>query len=178
MVIEILRQAKSGDKDAQGKLYEMYYAPLFRFVLSRTKNRELTQDIVQDVFVKFIGSLHSFQIIYSDPLPYLYRAAKNTIINEGTKKKSVYFEEGEEELIVSELPTPEEEVIRNEESRTLLAHIQTLPSLYREVIELKCIAERSTKEIAQILSKTEANIRKIESRAIAMLKEKYIQYEQ
>lgn len=177
MVIEILRQAKSGDKVAQGKLYEMYYAPLFRFVLSRTKDRELTQDIVQDVFIKFIGTLPSFQIIHSDPLPYLYRAAKNTIINEGIKKKALYFEEGEVEMIPSELPTPEEFVSKTEETLILLDHIQKLPSLYREVIELKCIAERSTKEVAQILSKTESNIRKIESRAMGMLREKYIQYE-
>lgn len=177
MILEILEQAKSGDKVAQGKLYEMYYAPLFRFVLSRTKDRELTQDILQEVFIKFLANLGTFQIFHKDPLPYLYRAAKNTIINEGLKKKAGYFEEGEVELIESDLPTPEESTIQNEESKLLHKHILSLPDIYREVIELRCIADRSTKEIAQILSKTEANIRKIESRGIAMLREIYTQYE-
>lgn len=47
----LINRAKSGDSLAFEELYNTLYRPLFSFVFYKTKNKELSEDICQEVFV-------------------------------------------------------------------------------------------------------------------------------
>lgn len=78
---ELLSAMADGDERAFEALYDTYFRHVYRFVLGYVKSPNLTDDIVQEVFVKVwekratLASVALFQ-------PYLYAMAKNQTLNQ------------------------------------------------------------------------------------------------
>ena len=168
---KLVEKAQLGDKDAFGKIYTELYTPVFKYVFSRTRHRQTAEDIVGDVFVRFYSSINSYESQKDTPLSYLYTISKNLIINNGKKKKAEIFEEGFEENIKDETKNQLDEAILEEDTLFTLGLLEGLVEDQRDVIRLKYISELSTKEVAEILGKSEANVRQLESRGIRKIKE-------
>ncbi|MEQ9165542.1 MAG: RNA polymerase sigma factor, partial [Fulvivirga sp.] len=58
-------------------LYNKYYKPIFRLVLGRIGDKDLTADLVSNVFFKALQSLHKFQFKGLSIYSWLYRIALN-----------------------------------------------------------------------------------------------------
>jgi RNA polymerase sigma-70 factor (ECF subfamily) len=167
----LVQKAQTGDSAAFSILYTELYTPIFKYALSRTRNRELAEDISQDVFVKFLENINSYSSQKETPLPYLFTIARNLIINAALKKKPDLFAEDEEETLVSEEPGELQKLRDREEFNLILETLQILPSDQSEVIRLRYLSELETKEIAEILQKSEVNVRKLESRGLQKIRE-------
>lgn len=84
---EIISQAKKGDKQAFEKLYKLYFVPVFRYVYLRVNDKQLTEDITQEVFMKVYTSLDSYTDQGKDPLAYFFTIARNKVIDFYRQKK-------------------------------------------------------------------------------------------
>lgn len=84
---ELLVRAKNGDTDAFAMLYDKYYEDLFQLAYKRTRSKDDTQDIIQDLFISFWHVLPGFRE-EQDPGVYLYVALRNAIFNYYEKKKT------------------------------------------------------------------------------------------
>ena len=144
-------------KNSVPEVFSEYSRRLLRFIRSRVSRFEDAEDILQDVFYQFAR--------VNDPVEnaaaWLYRAARNRIIDNYRKKKDEtlpepYDEEDDEdvfdeisEIIYGEESTPETEAIRS----LLLEEIQTaiddLPKEQREVFEMTELLDFSVKEVAE-----------------------------
>lgn len=165
-----IEKAQNGDALSYGDIYKELYTPIFKYVLSKTRDRNLAEDITAEVFLRFLKSISSYNQQYETPLPYLYTMARNMIINQGLKKKSLALDEDADEYISNGEKSQLEEVMQKEEIKKVLDTLHQLPDDQAEVIRLRFLSELDTREIANLLDKTEANIRKIESRALAKLR--------
>lgn len=170
---ELLRkyvlEAKKGNTEAFGKLYQTLYVPLYRYVISKCHDQELSVDISQQVFLKFYEALPSYEP-EKTPLAYLFTIAKRLLINHSQKKT---FESFDETLL--ETYTDDDTSILDETHvKNLAESVNTfLPSLSsdeEDVIRLYFYAELSYKEISDVLEKEEAYIRKIKERALKKLR--------
>ncbi|MBD0825481.1 RNA polymerase sigma factor [Aestuariibaculum marinum] len=78
---------KNGDKEAFEKIYKLFYQDLNRFIQSYTKDRELSQDLVQNAFLKIWEIKESI-----DPKEnlksYLYKLVYNSFIDKIRKDKN------------------------------------------------------------------------------------------
>jgi RNA polymerase sigma-70 factor, ECF subfamily len=171
---ELVEKAQAGDMAAYGSIYTEMYTPVFKYVFARTRDKELSEDITGDVFMRFLSSLHLYKTQKDTPLSYLFTIARNLLINNGKKKRPVLFEEGVEENIPAGERTELEKQILSEEVSLVLSALEHIQRDQREVLELKFLSELSTKEVAIMLRKTEANIRQLESRGMRKLRE-YLQ---
>lgn len=63
-----------GDEQTFDAMVRAHYGRLCDFVYRYVRSRATAEDIVQDIFVRI---LRSERFDYDDPLPYLYRAARN-----------------------------------------------------------------------------------------------------
>jgi RNA polymerase sigma-70 factor (ECF subfamily) len=170
----LIIQAKNGDKQAFSSLYNEFYTPLYRFVMSRTRDQEKAKDISQEVFLKWYESLERYEEKMK-PLSYLMMIAMRLIINEGEKKKSLYFTEDAEEFI-------EDKSINIFEDLDLQIGFDRVRDLFTElsddqriILEFKYISDMKNSEISEMIGKTEEAIRKAESRALQKLREIYKQ---
>jgi RNA polymerase sigma-70 factor (ECF subfamily) len=169
-LIPLIELAKNGDKNAFGELYAALYTPLFRFVMSRSRDHEKTIDICQEVFIRWYKSLDTYEMKIK-PLSYLMMIATRLMINDTQKKKSVMMPEDAEEFIADEsesfdsLLNTQIDFARIKEKFTELSVEQQI------VIEMKYISDLDNKTIAEALEKTEVAVRQLESRALKKLRD-------
>jgi RNA polymerase sigma factor (sigma-70 family) len=146
------------DKTAQ--TFTSFRRKLLNFVRSRVSRIEDAEDILQDVFYQF-SRVNDMVNPIENISSWLYRAARNRIIDHRRKKKdeplpASYDEDNDEyifdeiaDIIYGEEATPETEMLRSlvfEEIQTALAD---LPEEQREVFEMTELLDYSVKETAE-----------------------------
>ncbi len=86
-------QVKSGDTDKLGLLFERYNRALFGYFMRMTGCPSLSEDLVQDVFVRILKYRHTYKDEGSF-MTWLFRIARNTHIDHYRKaKRNVAIEE-------------------------------------------------------------------------------------
>lgn len=168
---DLIEEAKRGNKEAFGKLYALYYVPVFRYVFFRIKKKEDTEDLAQIVFLKVYESIEEYEDRGKDPLAYFLTVARNTVIDYQRKKTPLKLYENVN-LEVEEKYSPEYFARINEQTRIVDSAIQTLKGVQREVILLKFIANFSNDKIAKQIGKSEDSVRQIQHRALKKLEVK------
>ena len=160
---KIINVAAEANKDNLESLIVEYQPQLKSFIRKRVDNREDAEDILQDVWYQFVNTVNIALNPIEHVSAWLYRVARNTIINHFTKKRedempAYQSEQGYETIDYdfSELlfgdetsPSPETEYLRSlvwEELETALAE---LPPEQREIFELSELHGLPVKEIAQ-----------------------------
>ena len=117
------------DEKLLRELYKKYYKELYLYLYSLCKNRELSEDILQETFLKAILSLKDN---HTNMRAWLYTVARNLYFNYSKKEKhqNDYDE-------ISELATDGTEVIEKiikiEENRLLYKAMQSIDRRKREV---------------------------------------------
>jgi RNA polymerase sigma-70 factor (ECF subfamily) len=165
----LILSAKKGNSEAFGAVYSTLYTPLYRYIFSRCRDVELTNDICQQAFLRFFQALPGYEPDKS-PLAYLFTIAKHLLINESVRKAPTSFDESLFETMADDSTN----LISDSHVRLLSLKIDSfLPSLTKdeeEVIRMHYYGELSHKEIGEVLRKEEATIRKIKERGLKKLR--------
>ncbi|MGD7044747.1 sigma-70 family RNA polymerase sigma factor [Jeotgalibacillus proteolyticus] len=153
-------------------LMNHYGQDVLKLVYSYVRNKELAEDLTQDIFVKCYKSLHTYKG-KSALRTWLWRIAINHCKD---YVKSWYYKNvwaTEEDYVFSGTPkeTVEQEVIKQDEDERLLSAVMDLPIVYREVIFLFYYEERSIKEIAEVVQVKQNTVKTRLRRAKELMKQ-------
>lgn len=165
----LILKSKQGDREAFGQVYTTLYTPLYRYVLSKCRDRELVDDICQQTFLKFYEALNSYEP-EKTPLAYLYTIAKRLLINHREKKTFESFDEALLESFDDNRGILIDELDIQNLSKVVDTYLPNLTEDEQEVIRLYFYAELTYKEISDTIDKEEAYIRKIKERALKKLR--------
>ncbi|MFN1833778.1 RNA polymerase sigma factor [Balneola sp. MJW-20] len=156
---KLVDQALKGNESAYAKLVDKYDRSLYFHIRKMIKEKELVEDLVQEVFMKAFHNLSSYSNEYAFST-WLYRIATNHTIDYLRKKKlqtlsiDQPFKTGDGEMEM-QLPdtnfSTDEPVIKKERKNIVQNAIQDLPEKYRLVIEMRHMEEKSYQEISEIL---------------------------
>ena len=133
------------------------------FIRKRVANSEDAEDILQDVFYQFVKAVENSMTPIEQVSAWLYRVARNLIINRNIKKREVEMpvyqsDDSEDEIFndFSEIlfnsdpcPTPETEYLRSLVWIELDNALAELPPPQREIFELTELDGIPVKEISQ-----------------------------
>jgi RNA polymerase sigma factor (sigma-70 family) len=158
---------KSTEKNLNELIVE-YQPQLKSFIRKRVTNKEDAEDILQDVFYQLAKAVNSAMNPIEQVSAWLYRVARNTIINKGIKKQEEELpdykdEEGNEiskdfsEILFSNETTsssPETEYLRSLVWTELETALSELPPEQREIFELTELDGIPVKEISEITGVT------------------------
>ena len=156
---ELIALVKGGDNLAFEILMQKYIKKIYNLAYKMTENREDTNDLVQETFLKAYSSLKSFRE-QSSLSTWLFRITHNLCIDYlrvRDKKKTVALYtsgvEGEEiEIcIVDTSPTPEQALDRKEKIREIKNAMSQLMPENREILVLRDVNGLSYEEISDIL---------------------------
>ena len=149
------------DKRLLNELYTKYYKELYLYIYSLSHNREITEDLVQETFLKAILSLSDS---HTNMRAWLYMVARNLYFTFAKKEKS---KESLDEL--NDTPSPSapviEKIIENERRRVCFEALQSLQGAKKEILILQYFGGLSQKEIAATLHITPENVRVLSYRA-------------
>lgn len=149
------------DKDFE-EIYYKHKQTLYNISYSYLKNVSDSDDIVQDVFMKYLNSNNDFK--NDDELKYwLIRVCINACINEikSTYKKRVVLDN---DISLNNDSLNEDNEIFN--------YVYNLPLQYKDVIVLYYYESYSVNEISKILKISQSNVKKRLERGRNILKTK------
>jgi RNA polymerase sigma factor (sigma-70 family) len=167
--IDVLKQAQQGDKEAFGKLYKHYFPRVYRYCRANIYRDDLAADICQETFMKVWKALPTFRFTESGTFQaYVYRIARNIIIDLSRKKKEFSLEfyqeiETEDDLV--------EKLARKENIDKVKRVLAKLNEKDRQIVILRYFEEMSHKEMAAILGIREGALRVRTIRLLKKLKE-------
>src|SRR6478672_10879540 len=77
----LVADAKRGDTDAFGRIFDEYAGPIYRFIASRVSHPSDAEDLTQLVFVKALEALPRYEARGIPFGGWLFRLARNTVID-------------------------------------------------------------------------------------------------
>ncbi|MDH5442389.1 MAG: sigma-70 family RNA polymerase sigma factor [Candidatus Nomurabacteria bacterium] len=136
--------------------YDEYNDAIFRFVITKTRNRDLALDIVQDTFTKTWEYLQSGKTI-DNIRAFLYKVARNLIIDNSRKKTATSLENILEQGIDFGEDKTDRWVDTLDGKQAVLA-LEKLDEKYRDVLIMRFVESMEISDIADILDESENNI--------------------
>ena len=152
----LVKNYVAGDENALASLIKRHQSKIYGFIYSKVGDRDVSEDIFQDTFIKVIKTLKSNS--YNEEgkfLPWVMRIAHNLIVDYFRKnKKMPMFRETEEFSIFSIMtdnnPNIEAQMITSQVENDLQKLIDELPNDQKEVLVMRIYQDLSFKEISEL----------------------------
>ncbi len=146
----------SGDESALASLIERHQSKIYGFIYSKINDRDLSDDIFQDTFIKVIKTLKSQS--YNEEgkfLPWVMRIAHNLVVDHFRKAKKMPYQRETEEYSIFNYMTDnslniEGQIISEQVESDLAKLLDELPADQKEVLVMRMYQDLSFKEIADL----------------------------
>lgn len=151
----LVRDYISGDEKSLEVLINRHNQRVTSFIYSKVLDRDITEDIFQDTFIKVIKTLKKGS--YSEEgkfLPWVMRIAHNLIIDHFRKNKRMPKFEGSDDfnifsVIGDDKLNAEKQIIKDQIDSDLRDLIEELPDDQKEVLLMRIYKDMSFKEISE-----------------------------
>jgi RNA polymerase sigma-70 factor (ECF subfamily) len=164
----LLARAQAGDAEAFGELYGTYATRVYRFLLAQVEEPADAEDLTSEIFLKVLGSLERYE---DRGLPFgawLFRVARNTLIDTGRRTRpSTALDDASEPALQGGQQDALERAAERADIRTAL---ERLTPDQRDVILLRFFAGLSPQEIGSIMGKPRGTVAVLQFRALAALR--------
>jgi len=160
-----LIEAAQNDPGRFAELYERNFHRVYAYIACRIHDRSERQDLTAHVFQQALANIGKFKWRGAPFVTWLYRIASNAIADQ-TRKKS--REVTEVELTTNTSVDSDLEQI--ERRARLFSAVETLPEDQRRVIVLRFGEEKSIREIAAELNRSEGAVKQLQFRGLENLR--------
>lgn len=162
----LLVEAAQADPRRFADLYELHFERVYAFIARRVRGREAVEDLTAEVFQKALASLPRFKWTGAPFAAWLFRIASNMIAD---KAKHAARETGAPEN--DEVGTTSQtDLERVEQVAQLFRLVDELPDDQRQVIQLRFAAEKSIREIAAEMERSEGAVKQLQFRGLQSLR--------
>lgn len=165
----LLIEAAQKDPARFAKLYELNFGRVYAFIARRVRDRNEIEDLTSEVFHQALVALPRFEWRGAPFAAWLFKIASNTIIdrfNKTSKEKALTSFARDFEVSSSEI----EDIEEIEQRAALFELVERLPDDQRRVILLRFAEEKSIREVAEALSRSEGAIKQLQFRALQNLR--------
>jgi len=163
----VLIEAAQRDPTRFAALYEAHFSRVYAYAVRRVRSRQEAEDITAEVFQQALANLRRFEWRGVPFCAWLYRIAANAIAD---RSKRAAREQGSPPSMPE--PEPEPPFERLEAQARLYQLVRELPEDQRRVIELRFTEEKSIREVAAELGRSEGAVKQLQLRAIRGLRER------
>jgi len=166
----LLVQAAQSDPTKFDALYELHFERVYYFLARRVHDRATAEDLTSEVFHKALANLATYQWRGAPFAAWLFRIASNALADQ-YKRASREQSSSEDEQNPDEHPDlspPDLDTI--DYHARLFRLVDHLPAVQCQVIRERFVEQRSIREIADRLNKTEGAIKQLQFRALQTLR--------
>lgn len=166
----LMTRVQEGDVGQLGVLFERYHVPLYSFFVRLTGDRMVSEDLVQEVFLRMLKYRHTYR--GGQFTAWMYQIARNARGDHYRKWRA-----GEELPAADTLPSPQRSISDSLETQQDHDLLQTalacLPDDKREVLLLSRYQRLKYDEIAELLGCTVTAVKLRVHRAMKDLRAQY-----
>ncbi len=145
----LMEEVKEGKVEKLAVLFEKYHVQLFNFFLRLTGNRGISEDLVQDVFLRIL----KYRTTYkgrSKFTVWMYQIARNAHIDYLRKSKGELSLDDQWDEVMETEPTPLDRLERGQDAKLMQEALARLPLKKREVLVLSRYQDMKYKDIAEL----------------------------
>lgn len=161
-----LVEAAQRDPARFGELYEHYFALVYAYVARRVGNRTETEDMTAEVFRKALQSLPRFKWTGAPFAAWLFRIASNMIADRAKRAAREGNLAGDKDVTDSRAQPQQADLEQSEQSAVLFRLVDELAEDQRRVLVMRFAEERSIREIADALGRSEGAVKQLQFRAL------------
>ena len=155
----LAKRLKAGESDAAAEIFDHFAPQLHRFFMARTSQREIAQDLTQEVFLKLVRNIRQFNPDAGNFTPWFWRVAHNALIDYFRQKKPQYLADMEREG--ENIPDMRDPTEANAELREVLDIVKTFTPEEQEIFQLYFLTDMAYADLATVTGKSESNLRVI-----------------
>jgi RNA polymerase sigma-70 factor (ECF subfamily) len=152
---ELITEYLNGSERSLEKLINRHQLQIFNFINSKVNDRDKSEDIFQDTFIKVIKTLKNGS--YNEEgkfLPWVMRIAHNLVIDYFRKSNRIPIIENKEEFDIFQFlsdttPNAESVLVEEQVLKDIQNLIEELPEDQKEVLIMRLYRDMSFKEIAE-----------------------------
>ena len=164
-----LIEAAQHDPSRFAELYELHFERVYAYVARRVRSRSAAEELTAHVFQQALANLGKFKWRGAPFAAWLFRIAANSIAD---RAQRLARESGREAVVMERASSAssESEIERVETLVRVYKLVDELPWDQRYVIRLRFAEEKSIREIAAQLSRSEGAIKQLQFRALQNLR--------
>jgi RNA polymerase sigma-70 factor, ECF subfamily len=144
-------------------LYERYFHRVYAYVARRAPSRAETEDITSEVFEQALINLRKYEWRGVPFLAWLFRIAANALADRWRQTSRDAYDPPPD--------VPDGRASEDIERRAMIAQlVDRLPDAQRQVIEMRFVDQKSIREIAAALDRSEGAVKQLQLRALENLR--------
>jgi RNA polymerase sigma factor (sigma-70 family) len=172
---DVMLQVRDGEVQMLGVLFDRYQTPLFNFYTKMTQDRTVSEDLVQEVFLRILRYRQTYRPGTSFRT-WMYQIARNTRLDQVRKVRP------ESPLVAEPIASANtsdaaQRAERQQEAQLLQRALMQLPEDKREILVLSRFQELKYEEIARLLGCETGAVKVRVHRALQQLREVYLALE-
>jgi RNA polymerase sigma-70 factor, ECF subfamily len=162
----LLVEAAQRDPARFAELYERNFARVYAYIARRVGNREEAQELTAEVFHQALANLARFEWRGVPFAVWLFKIAANALVDRSARARGNPSAKPAEEINDS----GEFDFEEIEAHARLFQLVKRLPADQRRVVEMRFAEEKSIREIARVLRRTEGAVKQLQFRALETLR--------
>lgn len=169
---DLVSRAQQGQSSAFEALYDRFYGGIYRYVYFKVGNPTEAEDLTEDVFLRLLGAIHTFRWQGRPFSAWLYRIARNLVVDHFRKKGrervvplNAAIEVGDPASV--DMDAQADVKIAMGQVREAMAN---LTDLQREVISLRFAGGLSVLETAEAVGRKQNAVKALQHAGIKKLR--------
>lgn len=159
----LLVEAAQRDPRRFAELYELNFARVYAFIARRVRNRAEAEDLTSEVFHQALANIQHFEWRGAPFVAWLYRMAANAIVDR--------WQSVSKERVDLRRDAADQASLDGIEQRAMLFQlVDTLPEDQCRVIMRRFVEQKSTREVAEELGRSEGAVKQLQLRALENLR--------
>ena len=167
----LLIEAAQQDHARFADLYEMNFERVYAYIVKRVRDRAEAEDLTSEVFHQALANLKRFEWRGIPFAAWLFRIAANLISDRW--QRSGREVPGDSGVLENAQASPAE-IEEVERRATLFRLVETLPAEQKRVVVLRFVEQKSIKEVAKAIRKTEGAVKQLQFRALSNLRARMV----
>ncbi len=148
------------------ELYELNFERVYAYIVKRVHDRIETEDLTSEVFHQALANLKRFEWRGIPFCAWLFRIAANLISDRWQRSGR----EITDDATLDAAQVSPREIEEIERRATISRLVETLPAEQKRVVLLRFVDQKSIKEVAKEISKTEGAVKQLQFRALSTLR--------
>lgn len=165
----LLIEAAQQDPARFAELYEQNFERVYAFIAKRVHNRAMIQDLTSEVFHHALSNIERFEWRGAPFAAWLFRIAANAIADHYQRAAR---EHSATDSGISQAVSNEAGIVEAEQKARLYRFVNQLPPDQRRVVTMRFAEEKSIREIAENLGRSEGAVKQLQFRALQALRQR------
>ncbi len=167
-LLAAVKDCQNGNAAAFGIIYDTFIKKIYNYLYFRTRHKEMAEDLTSVTFTKAYKNISSFRPESGTLQAWLYRIARNTLIDHYRTSKPT-SDIGDAENFATR-DDVEGTMDNNAELEKVFQYLNKLPKEHKDLVVMRVWDEMSYKEIAEVTGKSPDALKMSVSRILTKLR--------